>query len=71
MKADRPNASRCSACVYWKKLSGSGYSRRACHFLLENRRTRRRGENGVCLEFQNNACKWKPTGFTLSSEEIF
>lgn len=64
------NAGKCVKCVYWKRLSWSGYSPPACHFLLEKHRARRRDADGGCMEFQKNTCKSKHTGYTLSSEEF-
>lgn len=52
MTQRKTDAQRCRGCVYWKKLSGSGYSAYACHFLLKARRARRKDADGRCLEFQ-------------------
>lgn len=70
MNTEQPDVARCRACIYWKKLSGAGYSQSACHFLLEAHRARRKDANGACLEFQKNTCKLKHTGFMLAPEEI-
>lgn len=41
----------CAGCRYWKKISTSGGSLYACHFSLEQHRTRRRDGTGRCKEF--------------------
>ena len=53
---------RCKGCVYWRRLSGSGYATaRVCHFLLDTYRVRRRDAEGRCLEFQKSCKDQKKT----------
>ena len=48
----KPDTRHCKSCIYWNKLSGSGFSLYACHFLLETKNRRRKDAAGKCLEFR-------------------
>lgn len=54
-KSQRVDNRRCKSCIYWRKLSGAGCSRPACHFLLETETRRRKDAAGRCLEYRERS----------------
>lgn len=42
------DTSKCNGCIYWRSITGCRGSQKACHYLLETEKMRKRDESG-CL----------------------